>query len=165
MSKNKIVFLHKNLNFLFVVICYLINKQKIKEINNIYYLNYCFNSQDKSVILQKGHNIKNYFVNLNHKFINEDNNILLSDKVFLLSHITLLRNISRQKNTGWDLIIDNNKYNFKSVLKTNILKFLKLFEIVSYQSECNNSTCYLINKQGCKMFIIAYIFSINRLYS
>lgn len=164
MSKNKIVFLHKNLNFLFVMICYSINKKKIKGINNIYYLNYYFNSEEKSVILPNGYNIKNYFVSLNHQFINTENNILLSDKIFLLSHITLLRNIRRQKNNDWSLIIDNNKYNFKSALENNIIKFLKLFEIVLYKSECNNSTCYLINKLGSKMLIIAYIFVVNRLY-
>ena len=165
MSKNKVFFLHKNLNFLFVVICYLINKKKIKDINDIYYLHYCFDGKEKSLISEKGYDIKNYFVNLNHQFQNTESNILLSDKVFLLSHITLLRNISRQKNNGWSLIISNNKYNFKNVLKTNIIKFLKLFEIVSYKSEYNNSTCYLINKLGCKVLIFAYIFSINRIYS
>tara|TARA_Y100000991_G_C21934838_1_gene332491 strand:+ start:98 stop:595 length:498 start_codon:yes stop_codon:yes gene_type:complete len=164
MSKNKIIFLYKNLNFLFVIISYLINKKKIKDINNIYNLHYNLNGEEKSIILQNGYSIKNYFVNLNHQIQNTESNILLSDKVFLLSHIKLLRIISREKNNGWHLIIDDNKYNFKNVPKTNIVKFLKIFEVVAYKSKCNNSTCYLINKLGCKMLIIAYIFSINRIY-
>ena len=82
----------------------------------------------------------------------------------MLSHITILRKISRDRNEGYSLVIDNNKYNFKSVFENNVIKLFKFLEIVSYKTEYHNSTCYLINRTGAKILIFAYIICINRIY-
>lgn len=164
MLKNKVLFLYKNLNFFFVIVCYLVNTKKIKNINQIYYLNYSYNINGNNKIVKKDINVENYFVNLNYKFDLSDNVVLSEDKVRILSYITILRNISRGKKKGWYIIVDNNKYDFNNIFKEKFLKFIKNIDIILYKSDINNSSCYLINRIGAKIGTLAYIMIINRIY-
>ena len=166
MSKNKVFFLYKNLNFCFVVICYLINKKKITNINQIYYLNYSYTRNGKNNILKQDIDVENYFIDLCYNFDLNDNEILLSDKIMILTYITILRNIIRCKKKGWFMILDNNKYDLSGIspVKLKCLKFIKNIDTILYKSNRNNSSCYLINNIGAKIGILLYIILINRAY-
>ena len=169
MYKNKTVLsIYRNLNFITVVSLFLINKKKIQDIDSIYYLIYNYGISLPNSIRESGKHVKNYFLSLNYNFENLDNNISLNDKLLLLSHITLLRNITRKKKNSWYIILDNmmiNNSNISYSLNSPILKLMKCFELVSYKSEDNNISFYIINKLCAKMMIFSYIMCINKLYT
>lgn len=152
-----------NINFMIVIILYLINKGNIKSIDSIYYLHYK-RSSDKNIIIPIENKVTNYYVSFNYNFkpiINDP--ILLEDQLFLLTHITILRNIYRQ-GKGLHLIIDNQKnINVNKALKLRFLKYYKFINVYN-NPLYNNTNCYIINHLCAKLLILVYIFMINRMY-
>jgi len=165
-KNNLLLSIYKDINFITVVILYLINNKKIKNIKSVYYLKYNFNNSNTKKIKKIKENITNYYISFNYNFINNDDKILLTDKIFILSHITLLRNISREKTDCWHIISDNQKNNnLDTILNNPLIKFIKCFQIVSYKSQKKYINFYIINKLSAKILIIAYIMCINKIYA
>ena len=168
MYKNKtILSIYLNINFITVVLLFLVNKKKTKNIESIYYLKYIIDNPSKNNIRDNGNLLKNYSLSLNYNFKNEDNIILLNDKLFLLSHINLLRNITRERKKGWYIIVDNMNYNNLNIdisLNYHIFKYMKCFELINCESQDKKISFYVINKLCAKILIFLYIICINRLY-
>ena len=167
MYKNKtILSIYKDLNFITVILLFVVNKKRIKNIDSIYYLRYGTGNPSKNIIKDSSSLFKNYFLFLNYDLKKSDDIILLNDKLFLLSHITLLRNIARKKKNCWYIIVDNmvNNSTINNSFKSPILKYIKCFEITTYECHGKFISFYALNKLCAKILIFSYIICINKLY-
>ena len=168
-NKNIVLSLFYNINFIIVVFLYQIKKGKIRYIDEIYFINSNKTNSKNDISLTRN-TIYNYVTFYHNLDSCKENIIEKKDILSLLSHITILRIISRNNNQGWSIITDNkcssNLNKYLNVIKD--YKKLNLFPIINFvfNSYCqnNNTLCYLVNKKSAKILVFTYIMFINRIY-
>lgn len=166
-NKNIFGIILKNINFIVVVILYLMNKKKINFIDKIYYVKTDKSPKNDLIINKyKDNNHITFYHNIPYF---DDDLIDHRDKLHILSHLTLLRMISRNKKNNFYFIIENNYHNnfqkeLKIVSKLKVLKRLPIFHLVNNIDLKDNSICYIINRLSAKILIIVYMMAINRIY-
>jgi len=132
-----------NMNFITIVALYVINKKK-SFFDKIYNFKY-FKSKEKYNLVLKT-NERFHHIEFYHNLQNTDTIINLEDKQFLISHITLLRIISREKSKKWFFVIDNN-CNSNTILNIINSKKTKVPFVQIISSNYKSKTIsYIINR-------------------